>query len=56
MRLKNSIKKRFDRWYRITWEDKYENELKRQKLKVDVGFQHIRSEREMVREIEVIII
>jgi hypothetical protein len=47
------IRKRFDRWYRLTWEGKYENELRRQKLKVDVGFQHIRSEREMVKEIEV---
>jgi hypothetical protein len=53
MRIRSAIRKRFDRWYRLTWEGKYESELRRQKLKVDVGFQHIRSEREMVREIEV---
>jgi hypothetical protein len=53
MRIRSVIRKRFDRWYRLTWEGKYENELRRQKLKVDVGFQHIRSEREMVKEIEV---
>jgi hypothetical protein len=53
IRLRNILRKRFDRWYRITWEGKYENELRRQKLKVDVGFQHIRSERELVKEIEV---
>ena len=52
-RIRSVIRKRFDRWYRLTWEGKYENELRRQRLKVDVGFQHIRSEREMVKEIEV---
>jgi len=52
--LKHLIRKRFDRWYRITWESKYDVEMRRQRLKVDVGFQHIKSEREMVKETEVI--
>lgn len=41
------------RWYRKTWEMKYHVEMRRERLKVDVGFQHIKSEREMVKETEV---
>lgn len=32
---------------------KYDIEIRRERLKVDVGFQHIKSEREMVKETEV---
>ena len=52
IRTKLSVKRRFDTWRRWTWQINYDQNMKREKYKVEIGFQAISSEREAMVKAE----
>lgn len=55
MRIKGklALKRRFDQWNRVTWQMSYDQVLRREKFKMEIGFQAINSEKEVLKETEV---
>jgi hypothetical protein len=51
---KTSLRRKFDVWKMNTLKLRLGAEMRRQQAKVDIGFQQISSEREMVKEIEIL--
>jgi hypothetical protein len=50
---KLALKRRFDTWSRATWQMSYDQTLRREKFKMEIGFQAISSEKEVLKETEV---
>jgi len=53
IKAKMALKKRFDAWSRVTWQMSYDQALRREKFKMEIGFQAINSEKEVLKETEV---
>jgi hypothetical protein len=53
-RLKNSLRRRFELWRNNILKIVMSEEMKKQQTQVNVGMQHISSEREMVKDVQVL--
>lgn len=53
IKTKMALKRRFDAWSRATWQMSYDQALRREKFKMEIGFQAINSEKEVLKETEI---